>query len=93
MEKPNGSVESTLLFVIRSFRISTASSPSLLRSAPVWSEIMNRPPPFLTNVMIAVFSAVVNSVFGSGRTSVSKFDRSVVDEPPYVSALVAVFRL
>ena len=76
------------MLVIRSLRISTASSPSLLRSAPVWSEIMNRPPPFFTKFMIAVFSAAVKSVLGSGRTRVSKLDRSVAEVPPYVRALV-----
>ena len=48
----------------------------------LWSEIMKRPPPFCTNVITAVFSAVVSRMLGSGSTKVLKFCRSVALEVP-----------
>ena len=56
------------------------SQPSLLRSLPVWSEIRNRPPPFCTNCMTAVFSAELSTMLGSGSTNASKCDRSSASE-------------
>ncbi len=56
---------------MRLFSTSTESAPSLSRSLPWWSLIMNSPPPFWTKARIALFSADVNRTFGSGRTSTS----------------------
>ena len=81
-EKPNGSVLSTPLFVIRSLMISGESQPSLLRSLPVWSETRNSPPPFWTNFMTAVFSDALSTTFGSGSTNSSKFCRSSAPPVP-----------
>ena len=71
IENPNGSP-----VPIRSLSTCTESAPSLLRSLPVWSLIMNRPPPAWTKFRMAVFSAAVNSTFGSGSTNALNFDRS-----------------
>ena len=83
-ENPNGSLESTLLLVIRSLATPTESMPSLLRSLPLWSVMRNSPPPFCTNVMTAVFSDADSATFGSGSTNTLKLDRSRSPPPPYV---------
>ena len=41
---------------ISALKTPAASMPSLLRSAPAWSEIMKRPPPFCTKLRMAVIS-------------------------------------
>ena len=78
---PNGSVLSTPLLVSRSLTIATESQPSLFRSLPVSSTMRNRPP-CCTNCMMAVFSAVLNRMLGSGITNSSKFARSRAAPPP-----------
>jgi hypothetical protein len=89
MLSPNGSDESMVFVVIRSLSTLTESAPSLLRSLPLWSLIMNSPPPDWTNCMIAVFSAAVNRMFGSGSTNALKCDRSsALDALPNVIAPV-----
>ncbi len=81
-EKPNGSVLSTLLVVSRSLMMAGESQPSLLRSLTVWSEIRNRPPPFWTNFITAVFSASLSRTLGSGSTNSSKLARSSAPPVP-----------
>src|SRR5260370_574834 len=61
---------------IRSLKIAGGSQPSLLRSAPAWSAIISRPPPFCTELRMAVTSAVVNRVVGSGMPKTLVFGRS-----------------
>ncbi len=58
----------TLGLPISALKTPAASMPSLLRSAPAWSAIMNRPPPFCTKLRMAVISADVSAMFGSGMT-------------------------
>jgi len=53
---------------ISRLKMPAASLPSLLRSAPAWSEIMKRPPPFCTKLRMAVISVEANAMFGSGMT-------------------------
>ena len=60
----------------RSFQIFGESKPSLLRSEMSWSPTAIKPPPSRTKFKMAVFSAALNNVFGSGTMKTSKFDRS-----------------